>query len=100
MGIPVLIERVFGNGFRASGTIPFIYTVEGATRDEVVQKLEHLIANKLESGSELIDLAIPEQDNPWLKMAGMWDKDDPHVREWKEIMRENRLKDEENSDNP
>ena len=39
---------------------------------------------------------VPEQDNPWLKMAGMWDKDDPLVQEWKEIMRENRLKDENN----
>ena len=39
---------------------------------------------------------IPEQDNPWLKMSGMWDKDDPLVQEWKEIMRENRLKDENN----
>jgi hypothetical protein len=39
----------------------------------------------------------PEQDNPWLKMAGMWDKDDPFVQEWKEIMRENRLKDEDYS---
>ena len=96
----MLIERVLGNGFRASGAVPFAFAVEGSTREEVIQKLQHLIANKLETGSELIDLAIPEQDNPWLKMAGMWDKDDPLVQEWKEIMQENRLKDDEPSDNP
>lgn len=93
MQIPVLIERVVGNGFRASGTVPFTFTVEGTTREEIVHKLQQLIAKKLESGSELIQVNVPE-DNPWLKMAGMWDKNDPLIQEWKEIMRENRLKDE------
>jgi hypothetical protein len=100
MRIPVLIERLLDNGFRASGAIPFPYAVEGGTRDDVVQKVQDLIARKLETGSEVIHVDFPEQDNPWLKMAGMWDKDDPLVQEWKEIMRENRIKDEENSDNP
>lgn len=95
MQIPVLIERVLGNGFRASVAFPFGFTVEGTTRDEVVQKTQQLIANKLKAGSELVQVHVPvEEDNPWLKMSGMWDKDDPLVQEWKEIMRENRLKDE------
>lgn len=94
MQIPVLIERVVGNGFRASGAVPFTFSVEGTTHEEIVQKLQHLIVSRLEAGSELIQVDIPGQDNPWLKMAGMWDKDDPLVQEWKEIMRENRLKDE------
>jgi hypothetical protein len=94
MQIPVLIERVLGNGFRASGAVPFMFTVEGTTREEVVRKLQQLVVSKLEAGSELIQVDVPDQDNPWLKMAGMWDKDDPLVQEWKEIMRENRLKDE------
>ncbi len=98
MQIPVLIERVHENGFRASGAVPFTFTVEGTTREEVVQKFQQLIASKLEAGSELVPVDVPEQDNPWLKMAGMWDKDDPLVQEWKEIMRENRLKDEEDSE--
>lgn len=100
MRVPVMIERVAENGFRASGAVPFTFSVEGATRDEVVQKVRQIIESKMESGSEIIDLAIPEHDNPWLKMAGMWEKNDPLVQEWKEIMRENRLKDEEGSDNP
>jgi hypothetical protein len=94
MQIPVLIERVVGNGFRASGAVPFTFAVEGNTREEVVQNLKQLIASKLEAGSELIQVDVPEQDNPWLKMAGMWDKDDPLVQEWKQIMRENRRKDQ------
>jgi hypothetical protein len=36
-----------------------------------------------------------ELGNPWLRAAGILDKDDPLVKEWIEIMRENRRKDEE-----
>lgn len=99
MQIPVLIERVPGNGYRASGAVPFTFTVEGSNRTEVIEKLQRLIASKLENGAELIPVDVAEPDNPWLKMAGMWDKNDPLVQEWKEIMRENRLKDEEESAN-
>jgi hypothetical protein len=100
MQIPVLIEPVLNNGFRASGAIPFSFTVEGTTRAEVIQKLQHLIASRLKDGTELVQVDVVEQDNPWLRMAGMWDKDDPLVAEWKEIMRENRLKDDEISNMP
>lgn len=95
MQIPILIERVLENGFRASGAIPFTFAVEGTTREEVVQKTKQLIESRLQAGSELVQVEVPEEeDNPWLKMAGMWDKNDLLVQEWKEIMRENRLKDE------
>jgi hypothetical protein len=32
------------------------------------------------------------EENPWLRMAGMWDKDDPLVQEWERIMNEERRK--------
>ncbi|HTU92145.1 MAG TPA: hypothetical protein VMF69_18835 [Gemmataceae bacterium] len=54
-----------------------------------------LIASKLEIGLELVQMDVPEHENPWLKMAGMWDKDDPLVQEWKEIIAENRRKEDE-----
>jgi hypothetical protein len=50
--------------------------------------------------SELIQVDVPKQDNRWLKMAGMWDKDDPLVQEWKEIMAENRREADEAPDFP
>ena len=34
--IPVLIEPIANNGFRATGGLPFAITVEGATRDEAL----------------------------------------------------------------
>lgn len=100
MQIPVLIEPVLNNGFRASGVIPFSFAVEGPTRAEVIQKLQQLIASRLKDGTELIQVEVVEEDNPWLRMSGMWDKNDPLVEEWKEIMRENRLKTDEISDAP
>ena len=37
-----------------------------------------------------VSLDVPVKDNPWLRMAGIWEKDDPLVEEWKRTMEENR----------
>ena len=39
MQIPVLIEPVAGNGFRAQGCEPFGLLAEGATRQAALEKL-------------------------------------------------------------
>ncbi len=39
MQIPVLVERVKGNGFRARGTEPFAVSARGASREEALAKL-------------------------------------------------------------
>ncbi len=98
MQIPVLIEPVAGNGYRARGGEPFAFAVEGATRDEALRKVRELIDSRLNAGAEVVHLEIPANDNPWLSMAGMWDPNDPLVKEWKQIMEENRQKDEEDPD--
>jgi hypothetical protein len=95
MEIQVLIDPIANNRYRACGGPPFPFIAEGDTPQDAVQNLRQLIQDRLKSGSELIQVNVPvEEDNPWLKMAGMWDKNDPLVQEWKEIIRENRLKDE------
>jgi hypothetical protein len=98
MQIPVLIEPVAENGYRARAAEPFAFSAEGATRDEALQKLRELIADKLRSGAEIVPLDLPGNDNPWLKMAGMLDPEDPLVKEWNQIMEENRRKDDEDPD--
>ena len=90
MEIDVLIEPVAGNGYRASGASPFAFTAEGATKEEALRKLQDLIKGKLSAGSEVTRLKIPAGDNPWLAMAGMWDPEDPLIKEWKQVMAENR----------
>ena len=95
MQIPVLIEPMAGNGYRARGSEPFGLTADGATREEALQKLRELIQLKFDAGAEIVQLDVPNSDNPWLRMAGTLDKDDPLVKRWKKIMKENRRKADE-----
>ena len=98
MQIPVLIEPVAENAYRARAAEPFALSAEGATRDEALQKLRELIGNKLRGGAEIVALDLPSNDNPWLKMAGMLNLEDPLVKEWIQIMEENRRKADEDPD--
>jgi predicted RNase H-like HicB family nuclease len=98
MEIPVLLERIEGNGYRARGVEPFGITTEGATKDEALRKLRELLTARLKSGSEITTITIPEQDNPWLRVCGTLDPNDPLVQEWEEIMKENRRKADEDPD--
>jgi hypothetical protein len=97
MQIPVLIEPVSGNGYRARGGEPLALTAEGATPDEAVQKLRELLNQRLTGGTRLVPLEVPDGDNPWRQMAGMF-KDDPLFQEVLEIMAEQRKKNEEDPD--
>src|SRR5262245_28167779 len=95
MVIDVLIEPVAANGYRASGGGPFsALSAEGGTREEAMRNLRELIEAKLKAGSQVARLEVSAGENPWLKLAGLWDKDDPHVQEWKRIMAENRQKED------
>jgi predicted RNase H-like HicB family nuclease len=98
MNIPVLIEKLKDEAYRARSGEPLVLEAEGATRDEALGNLRQLIDAKLSNGTEMTELAFPEQNNPWLKMAGTLDPNDPMVQEWIEIMKENRKKDDEDPD--
>jgi predicted RNase H-like HicB family nuclease len=100
MEIPVLIEPVAGNGYRATGASPFTFAAEGATREEALGKLQKMIESKLEAGSQVTRLRIKSEDNPWLAMAGIWEKDDPLVKEWKQTMEENRQREGNEQEHP
>ena len=94
MQISVLIEPVGATGFRARGAEPFALSGEGATQEEALGKLRDAIAGKLGAGARFVSLEIPASSNPLLRMVGMYDKDDPLVKEWIEIMAENRRADD------
>jgi hypothetical protein len=93
MQIPVLIEPVAGNGYRARGLEPFGLSAEGATREEVVAKLKEQLQDRLRQGGELLSLNVAESAvaNPWVEFAGMF-KGDPYFDEWQEAIAENRRK--------
>jgi hypothetical protein len=98
MQIPVLVERIGRNEFRAKAGEPFALSAEGRTHEDALRNLRQLIDSKLSAGTELACLDIPTNHNPWLRMAGCWDPDDPMVQQWKEILKENRRKADEDPD--
>ncbi|HMC63975.1 MAG TPA: hypothetical protein VKI65_03475 [Gemmataceae bacterium] len=87
MQIPVLIEPVAGNGYRARGGKPLPLCAEGATRAEALAKLKEQLQARLSNGAELVAIEVPSQENPWLRMAGMYDPNDPDVQGWIEEMK-------------
>ncbi|QEH31550.1 hypothetical protein OJF2_00150 [Aquisphaera giovannonii] len=89
MRIPVLIERVAGDGFRARGGDPLSLCAEGRTEEEAVARLRDLIEDRLAVGAKLISLDVGSADHPHAPIPG-WDADDPLFDEWQEAMREYR----------
>ena len=94
MEIPVLVEPVSGNGFRARGVEPFNIAAEGATRDEAVENLRKQLQERLKQGSAIVSISVPTEPHPLAEFAGIF-KDDPLLPEWKEAMAEYRRKIEE-----
>jgi hypothetical protein len=88
MQIPVLVEPVQNNGYRARSGELFGLSAEGATAEEAVKKLKEQLAARLASGSRVVQITVPAE-HPWLKGAGMF-KDDPLFDEWQEAIAERR----------
>lgn len=100
MQIPVLIERVKGNGFRARNTEPFALSARGATREEALAKLRQKVQARLKEGTELVGMDVTAPiSHPWMEFAGMF-KDDPDFQKVLEVMAENRQKMDEDTDMP
>jgi len=89
MQIPVVVERVKGNGYRASSADPVAVSARGPTRDEALSKLREKIQARLKKGIELVGLEVGPLANPWLQGAGMF-KNDPWIDDWVQSMGEYR----------
>jgi hypothetical protein len=98
MQIPVLIEPVAGNGFRACGIGPEAAVAEGKTDAEALERLRQDLESRIKAGARIAYLEIPLQNHPLARAAGIFQPDDPVVQEWKEIMAENRARDNESPD--
>ena len=97
MQITVLLEPMNGKGFRATGAQPFGLSAEGATREEALGKLQQEVQDRLKNGAEVVSLEVSDNDNPWLKAAGMY-KDDPVFDEWQQAIAEYRDQIEKDDD--
>ena len=92
MEIPVLVEPLPNNRFRARCGEPFALSAEGDTHAEAMKCLDSLVNQRLANGAKLqlirVD-ALP--DNPWKSLAGVW-TDDREIDEWKRLVADNRAK--------
>src|SRR5438477_6912529 len=97
MQIPVLIEPLARNGYRAQGMEPFAVSAKGATREEALAKLRAKIEGRLKKGAELVGLEVGAPPHPWMEFAGMF-KDDPWIEDWVQSMAEYRQQVEDDPD--
>jgi hypothetical protein len=97
MQLSVLIEPAGDKGYRAEGIVPFHFTVEGATRDEVLLKVRSPITNRMANGAEIVTLDVPVLDHPLAQFVGDL-RDDPLLEGWKEAMAEYRRQREKELD--
>jgi predicted RNase H-like HicB family nuclease len=99
MEIPVLIEPVASNGFRARGGEPFGLSAEGSTAEEALQNLRQLIQTQLVAGARIVPLEITPAQHPLGPFAGMF-KDDPLFDEWQQAIADYRRAVDEDPDVP
>ena len=97
MQIPVLIEPMARNRYRARGMEPFAVSAKGATREEALAKLRAKIESRLKKGAEVVRLEVGAPLDPWMEFAGMF-KDDPWIEDWKRSIEEYRKKVDEDPD--
>src|SRR6266702_4252393 len=89
MQIPVLVQRVKGNGYRARGKEPFAVSAKGASRKEALAKLRAKIEARLKNGTELVGLEVGSKAHPLAEFAGMF-KGEPIFADVLKIMAETR----------
>jgi hypothetical protein len=90
MTIPVLIDPVAEDRFRARARLPFEITAEGATREEALGRLRTEIERRMASGATVVPLELlPAQEHPWAHGAGMFEKN-PLFDEWQQATSEYR----------
>jgi hypothetical protein len=99
VGIPVIIETVSGNGYRATGAggLSVGLTAEGATEAEAIARLAEQLRTRVNAGARLKELSVAVEEAPWKQDAGYL-RDEPLYDLWREAMEENRRKLDENPD--
>lgn len=93
MQIPVLIEPVAGNSYRATGGGPFSVSAEGATQEEALRQLRQLIESRLPAGAVVVSLDLAAPAHPWLPFAGMY-QDHSLYDEWQQAIADSRERDD------
>jgi hypothetical protein len=89
--VPVIIEPVTGNGYRATGAggLSVGLIAEGATAEEAIDRLADQVRMRMDAGAKLADLNVAASAAPWKQDAGYL-HDDPLYEPWLAAMEEYR----------
>jgi hypothetical protein len=89
--VPVIIEPVTGNGYRATGAggLSVGLTAEGATPAEAIDRLADQVRMRVNAGAQLAELNVAAGAAPWKQDAGYL-RDDPLYEPWRAAMEEYR----------
>jgi hypothetical protein len=84
MEIPVLLEPIENNGYRATSLAPPSAVAEAPTREAALEELREMLCGKL-SHAEVVRLQVPlaGDSHPWATMAGTW-KNHPDAAEFEQ----------------
>ena len=82
MDIPILLEPLPADGYRATSLLPTRLSVEAASREEALRQVTRLVHEQL-AHSEVVHLNVPlaGESHPWRSLAGTW-KDHPDIDEF------------------
>lgn len=91
MEVPIIIEPVAGNGYRATGAggLSVGLTAEGATAAEAIDRLADQVRMRADAGATLAELNVATTAAPWSQDAGYL-RDDPLYEPWRAAMDEYR----------
>lgn len=99
MQIPVLIEPVANNGYRATSGPPLAVSAEAPTREAALAELEKVLRARLPKGAEVVQVDLGATTHPLAKFVGMF-KDDPLIKQWKKSVAEYRRQIDKDTDRP
>lgn len=86
MELPVLIEPIENQGFRARLGEPIALSVEGSTKEEALMRLRRLFELQMSNGKEIVSLNVKNGRPAWMNAAGIFKEDDPVIQEWVKCM--------------
>ncbi len=86
MQIPILVELIEGERWRATAGAPFSLTAEGPSRREAIQSLERIISARIQAGAALLTLDVPPLTSA-VPAGGTAEDDDLEFQQWLENRR-------------
>src|SRR4051794_31234603 len=89
MQIEVVVEKIAGNGYRATTYTPFPASTHAPTSEQALSSLREVVRQKVASGAKVVLMDVPAPDHPLAAVAG-WLKDDPMFDAWVRARKDNR----------